>query len=95
MPEEECVKPEVIEEILKSVASGERSVEDAMMQLRHWPTEDIGFARVDLAGHGDDQRLVVSLFGMPRYPIVFWAQPELLSRWSIRRDGTLLREPLR
>lgn len=59
---------------------------------RRFASERTGFARVDLIGHSDDQRLVVSLFSMPRYPIVFWAKPELLSRWSVQRDGTLRRE---
>jgi hypothetical protein len=59
---------------------------------RRFTSERTGFARVDLVGLGDDQRLVVSLFSVPRYPIVFWAKPELVSRWSIRRDGSLHRE---
>ena len=59
---------------------------------RRFALERTGFARIDLVGRGDAQRLVVSLFSMPRYPIVFWAQPELVSRWSVSRGGRLRRE---
>jgi hypothetical protein len=61
---------------------------------RRFALEQTGFARVDLAGRGTAQRLTVSLFSMPRYPIFFWAEPQLVSRWSVDRAGGVRREPL-
>ena len=61
---------------------------------RRFALEQTGFARVDLVGRGADQRLVVSLFGMPRFPIFFWVEPRLVSRWSVDRSGGVRREPL-
>jgi hypothetical protein len=61
---------------------------------RRFALEQTGFARVDLVGRGEDQRLVVSLFSVPRLPIVFWAEPRLVSRWSVDRSGGVRREPL-
>jgi hypothetical protein len=61
---------------------------------RRFALEQTGFARVDLVGRGEDQRLVVSLFSMPRYPIFFWAEPRLVSRWSVDRSGGVRREPI-
>jgi hypothetical protein len=59
---------------------------------RRFALERTGFARVDLLGRGSDQRLVVSLFTMPRFPIFFWAEPRLVSRWSVDLSGNLRRE---
>jgi hypothetical protein len=59
---------------------------------RRFAREQTGFARVDLLGRGADQRLTVSLFTMPRHPIVFWAEPRLVSRWSVDRAGGVRRE---
>jgi len=61
---------------------------------RRFALEQTGFARVDLVGRGPAQRLTISLFSMPRYPIFFWAEPELVSRWSVDRAGGVQREPL-
>jgi len=58
---------------------------------RRFALERTGFARVDLADRGEDQRLVVSLFTMPRFPIFFWAEPQLVSRWSVDRSGAVRR----
>ena len=63
-------------------------------ELRGFALEQTGFARVDLVGRSEGQRLVVSLFSMPRLPIFFWAEPRLVSRWSVDRSGGVLREPL-
>ena len=46
-----------------------------------------GFARVDLLGRGAEQGLLVSLFHMPRFPIVFWRAPRLVSQWWVERSG--------
>jgi NCAIR mutase (PurE)-related protein len=45
------VQPEKLEELLKAVAAGACSVPDAMVQLRRWPVEDMGFARIDHHRH--------------------------------------------
>lgn len=41
------MKPEMLEQILQEVATGNCSVADAIARLRRWPVEDLGFARVD------------------------------------------------
>jgi pyridinium-3,5-biscarboxylic acid mononucleotide synthase len=45
------VKPEKIEELLRQVAGGVCSVEDALVALARWPIEDLGFAQVDHHRH--------------------------------------------
>jgi pyridinium-3,5-biscarboxylic acid mononucleotide synthase len=45
------VKPERIEELLRQVAQGTRSVEEALGALERWPVEDLGFAQVDHHRH--------------------------------------------
>jgi hypothetical protein len=46
-----------------------------------------GFARVDLLGQGAEQGLLVSLFHMPRWPWVFWREPQLVSGWWVEASG--------
>ena len=36
-----------IRQLLQAVASGERSVDDALLQLKEAPFEDLGFAKLD------------------------------------------------
>lgn len=36
-----------IRQLLQAVAAGERSVEDALLQLKEAPFEDLGFAKLD------------------------------------------------
>jgi pyridinium-3,5-biscarboxylic acid mononucleotide synthase len=45
------VKPEKLEQILRQVAAGERSVDEALRDLSRWPVEDLGFAQVDHHRH--------------------------------------------
>jgi hypothetical protein len=61
---------------------------------RRFALERNGFARVDLIEHGDDERLHVRLFTMPRYPIIYWARPREVSHWSIDRAGSVRQETL-
>ena len=61
---------------------------------RRFALEQTGFVRVDLVGRGEAQRLVVSLFSMPRFPIFFWAEPRLVSRWSVDRSGGVRQEAI-
>ena len=61
---------------------------------RRFALERTGFARVDLIGSGDDERLRVRLFTMPRYPVLYWAKPREVSRFSIGRSGRVRQEPL-
>jgi hypothetical protein len=43
-----------------------------------------GFARVDLVGRGEAERLVASLYGLPRFPArLFGAAPRLLARRAV------------
>jgi len=59
---------------------------------RRFALERNGFARVDLIRSGDDERLRVRLFTMPRYPVLYWAKPREVSRWSIGRSGRVREE---
>ena len=61
---------------------------------RRFALERNGFARVDVIGHGDDERLHVRLFAMSRYPFAHWAKPREVSRWSIDRAGRVREEPI-
>ncbi len=45
------MRPEKIEQLLHEVAQGKCSVEDALVQLKRWPIEDLGFAQVDHHRH--------------------------------------------
>jgi len=54
---------------------------------RRFALEQTGFARVDLVRSGAGDHLVTSLYSMPRYPVEFWAEPKLVSRWSVDRTG--------
>lgn len=50
----------------------------------------LGFLRIDLLreeGAPGEERLVVSFFASPRFPILAWGAPELLERWSVGRRG--------
>jgi hypothetical protein len=60
---------------------------------RRFASEQTGFARVDLVGSDEQQHLVVSLFTMPRFPIFFWVEPQLVARWSVDRAGAVRQEP--
>ncbi|MBD3236750.1 MAG: nickel pincer cofactor biosynthesis protein LarB [Candidatus Eisenbacteria bacterium] len=45
------MKPETLRAILSAVSDGSLSIDDALRQLRRWPIEDLGFARVDHHRH--------------------------------------------
>jgi hypothetical protein len=56
-----------------------------------------GFARVDLVGggpgEGSEERLVASLYGLPRFPRRLVSdRPRLLARWSVDRAGRVAAE---
>ena len=61
---------------------------------RRFALEATGFVRVDVVGAGEAQRLIVSLFRTPRYPIIFWRAPERVSRWAVSRSGDVEALPL-
>jgi len=52
-----------------------------------------GFARIDLVGEGESERLVVSLVATPKHDLDFWSGTELLGCWSVDRSGTVRGEP--
>ncbi len=54
---------------------------------RRYGAEQLGFARIDVFGSGEDQRLAVSLFATPDYPFLGGAHPRLVSRWSVDQNG--------
>jgi len=45
------MNPESIRRILEELAAGGCTVADALERLKHWPVEDLGFARVDHHRH--------------------------------------------
>lgn len=51
-----------------------------------------GFARIDLVGVGETERLVVSLVAAPRWSAIDRA-PRVVSRWSVDLRGTVREEP--
>jgi hypothetical protein len=55
--------------------------------------EEPGFARVELVGSGEEERLVVSLYGLPRLPRRLVSDlPPLLVRRSVDRAGVVREE---
>ena len=46
----------------------------------------LGFARIDLRGAGEDERLVVTLFAVSDYPAL-GTGPERVASWSVDRSG--------
>jgi hypothetical protein len=59
---------------------------------QRFAAERTGFARVDLVRDRAGERLVASLYAMPRYPAQFWPPPELVARWSVDLAGRVRRE---
>ncbi len=55
--------------------------------------DGLGFARIDLVGGPEAERLEISLFSTPRWLSVLGLAPELLVRWAVTLDGRLVREP--
>jgi hypothetical protein len=53
-----------------------------------------GFARVDLVGDGDGERLVVSLVGLPASPLAVGAHARVVARWSVDLGGNVREEPV-
>jgi hypothetical protein len=56
--------------------------------------DQLGFARIDLLGEGDRERLQVTLFATGHWSAIFGFAPEVLGRWSVAADGTVAVEPL-
>jgi hypothetical protein len=76
-------------QVISGGGSGERSLhgrDPAALAA----VEEPGFARVELAGSGDEERLVASLYGLPRFPSNLWSDaPRLLARRSVDRAGRI------
>lgn len=52
---------------------------------------ELGFARIDLVGEGDDERLAVSVFQTGRWPGLAWLQPtRLRARFDVDRQGRVI-----
>ncbi len=56
---------------------------------RRFGASRLGFARVDVVEADGSQRLVLSLFQTPDYPILAWGHPDLVAQWSIGHGGDL------
>ncbi len=49
--------------------------------------DELGFARVDLVGEGEAERLAVSLFSTASVPVFDGDPPRLVARWAVEPDG--------
>lgn len=74
--------------VIAGGGSNRKPLREPPFRGRAFASAATGFARVDLLGTGAAQGLLVSVYTMPRYPIHFWREPRLVSRWWIGRDGT-------
>jgi hypothetical protein len=54
---------------------------------RRFGTSKLGFARIDVLDSGEGERLYVSLFSTPKYPILATGDAELVARWSVDHEG--------
>ena len=54
---------------------------------RRYGASELGFARIDVVDSGEEERLYVSLFSTPKYPILATGGPELVARWSVDHAG--------
>ncbi len=55
----------------------------------------LGFMRIDLLRTRDpsqEERLVLSFFASPRFPVLAWGAPERLGRWSVGLGGEVREE---
>ena len=66
-----------------------RNPEAVTHPARRYGTSELGFARIDVMGSGEEGRLYISLFSTPKYPILALATggPELVARWSVDHAG--------
>jgi hypothetical protein len=78
--------------VIAGAGSTRKRLCDPPFENRRFAIETTGFARVELVGRGSEQRLLVSLYTMPRYPVFFWVQPQLGSSWSVDRSGAARQE---
>lgn len=62
---------------------------------RRFGVSRLGFARVDLVERDSVQRLEVSLFQSPDYPILGWGPPKRVAHWSIGMAGDVRNEMAR
>ena len=67
---------------------------DTRSRGRLFGQEALGFARIDLVGGTDRDRLVVTLFRTSRWAALLGREPEPIARWSVTRSGEVLAEPL-
>lgn len=54
---------------------------------RRYGASKLGFARIDVVKSGEEERLLVSLFETPNYPMLASGSPKLVSRWSVDQAG--------
>lgn len=75
---------------LHVIAGGGSTIHDLAPERpgRLFGLAQTGFARIDLVRDAAGERLVASLYAMPRYPGRFWVGPELVARWSLAPDGS-------
>lgn len=73
--------------VISGAGSQPRSLRVPPFAGRRFGVGTAGFVRLDLAGEGDAEGFAVSVFTMPRSPLLFWRRPHLVSRWWVGRDG--------
>jgi hypothetical protein len=77
--------------VVSGGGSGARSLHDENPR-RSVGVASAGYARIDLAGEGDAQRLVVSLMRVPAAPLRLLGPSRLAARFSVDRAGRVLEE---
>jgi hypothetical protein len=79
-------------QVVAGAGSEAREVRHAIEGAR-FAAVQMGFARVDLVGDGDAERLVVSLVGLPASSLAFGERPRVVTRWSVGLRGDVREEP--
>jgi hypothetical protein len=65
------------------------------LPLTRFAAQRLGFLRIDLQRLSPrEERVVLSFFASPRFPVLAWGPPELVARWSVGVAGDV-REELR
>jgi hypothetical protein len=79
-------------QVISGAAAAPRSIRDENPSRLFGVSRVPGFARIDLLGSGDAERLVVSLVLRPRWPRRALGATQLAARFSVDRQGRVAEE---
>ena len=74
-------------QLISGGGSSRRPFLDPPLTGRRFGIETTGFARIDVLANAAGGALVVSIYTMPRYPIVFWPRPRQVTSWWVDPSG--------